>query len=84
MMTGCIGRAADQVRHDRGVDHAQTLSADHAQIAVDHRHVVRHRPHHAGANRMMHGPHRRTHMRLDVGVGGAVGARRDLATDERR
>ena len=40
MMTGALMLTADQVRHHRGVDHAQPVDPEYAQLAVDHRRVV--------------------------------------------
>src|SRR5690606_4656073 len=37
---GGVEVAGDDLRHDRGIHHAQALKAMHAALAVDHRHVV--------------------------------------------
>src|SRR6185295_19429090 len=47
---GCIGITADDLRHDRGVCHAQARDAVHPQTWIDN--SVGSRAHAAGANRM--------------------------------
>src|SRR5258707_10233544 len=48
-----IGVAADQGRHDRGIDDAQAFNATDFQLGIDHRHRVD--AHLAGADRMIDG-----------------------------
>jgi hypothetical protein len=48
-----VGVAADQGRHDRGVDHAQSLDAAHLELGVDHGVWVG--AHAAGADRVVDG-----------------------------
>jgi hypothetical protein len=35
-----IDVAADQIGHDRGIDHPQTMQAMHAQTRIDHSHLI--------------------------------------------
>jgi hypothetical protein len=75
--------AADQVRHDRGVDHAQPLDPEDAQLAVDHRRVLALGTHPAGAERVMDADPCRPDMSVDLLIGGFARPRRDLGGDER-
>ena len=50
---GRIGVAADQGRHDRCIDNTQPIQAVHAQLRVDHGHLVL--AHAAGADGVIDG-----------------------------
>jgi len=66
-----IGVAADQGRHDRGIDHAQALDAMHLQLRIDHGHRIG--PHLAGADRVIDRIDPRAQDGADVVVGLHVG-----------
>src|SRR5258706_7100276 len=62
-----IGVAADQGRHDRGIDDAQAFNATDFQLGIDHRHRVD--AHLAGADRMIDGIDALAQHLADIGVG---------------
>ena len=71
----CVG-AAGQARHDRGVDHPQTVNAMHSQARIDHRQRVG--SHLAGADRMVKGGAAAGGKIGEGGVIAQIGARGDF------
>ena len=74
---------ADQVGHDRAVDHAQPLGAEDAQVRIDHRQGIGGEAHSAGAERVVDGDGIRSDMGVEIGVGHRAVARRNLPGHER-
>ena len=76
-----VGVAADDGRHDRGVDDAQALDAAHGKALVDHRHRIV--AHLAGADRMVLGLRGGANEVRKLGVR-LHGARREAAPRQAR